>query len=112
MSRDWTFFLEDMQECYSRGSWHNFNRTKLVEVVIERKSLLQMKLVDQHLAGTVCKTPRFIGKLAEGLPTQQHVGFCEVVNSGQCSMKELLAHTTARNICPRAFKRVSVSSTM
>jgi hypothetical protein len=51
-------------------SWHNFNRAKLVEVVIERKSLLQMQLVDHNPTGTVCKTPLFIGKLAEGLPTQ------------------------------------------
>jgi hypothetical protein len=57
-------------------SWHNFNRARLVEVVVERKSLLQMQLVDHNLTGTVCKTPRFIGKLAEGLPTQQDVGFC------------------------------------
>ena len=63
-----------------------------MEVVIERKSLWQMQLVNQHLTGTVCKTPRFIGKLAEGLPTQQNVGLCEVVNSSKCSMKELLAY--------------------
>jgi hypothetical protein len=64
------------------GSWHNFNRTKLVEVVIERKRLLKMKFIDQHFTGTVCKAPLLIGKLAEGLPTQQDVGFCEVINAG------------------------------
>ena len=73
-------------------SWYNFNRTKLVKVVVERKSLLKMEFIDQHFTGTVCKTPLFIGKLAEGLPTQQDVGFCEVINGGQCSTKELLTH--------------------
>ena len=63
-----------------------------MEVVIERKSLLQMELVDQCLTGTVCKTLLFIGKLVEGLPTQQDVGLCEVINGGQCSTKALLAH--------------------
>ena len=63
-----------------------------MEVVIERKSLLKMQLVDHNLTGTVCKTPRFIGKLAEGLPTQQNVGFYEVIHGGQCATKELLAH--------------------
>src|SRR5215510_3437455 len=93
-------------------AWHNFNRTKPVEVVSERKSLLKMKLVDQHHTGTVCKTPRFIGKLAAGVPTQQDVGFCEVVNSSQCSGKNCSPMAIARNVCPRAFKRVRVSSTM
>ncbi len=41
-------------------SWYNFNRATLVEVVIERKSLLQMKLVDEYFTGTVCKTPLLI----------------------------------------------------
>jgi hypothetical protein len=65
-------------------------------VVIERKSLLQMKLVDQCLTGTVRKTPLFIRKLVESLPTQQDIGFCEVINGGQCATKELLAqdHST------------------
>src|SRR5215470_6508246 len=45
----------------TRDSWHNCNRAKLVEVVIERKSLLKMQLVDHNLTGTVCKTPLFIG---------------------------------------------------
>lgn len=62
-----------------------------MEMVIERNSLLKMKLVNQHLTDTVCKTPLFIGKLVEGLPAQQDVGCCEVINSGQCATKELLA---------------------
>jgi hypothetical protein len=79
--------------CSDTGdAWHNCNRAKLVAVVIERKSLLQMQLVDHSLPGPVCQTPRLIGKLAEGLPTQQDVGCCEVIHSGQCATKEWLAH--------------------
>ena len=61
-------------------------------MVIERKSLLEMQLVDYHLTGAVRETPFFIGKLAEGLPTQQDVGFSEVIDGGQGATKELLAH--------------------
>ena len=35
----------------------NFNRGELVEMVIERKSLLEMQLVDYHLTGAVRETP-------------------------------------------------------
>jgi hypothetical protein len=63
-----------------------------VEVVIERKSLLKMKLVNEYFTGTVCKTPRFIVKMAEGLPTQQDVCFYEVINGSKCATKELLTY--------------------
>jgi len=61
-----------------------------MEMVIERKSLAEVKLVDYNLTSTVRETPLFIEKLAEDLPTQHDVGFCEVINGGQYSTKELL----------------------
>jgi len=44
-------------------------------MVIERKSLAEMKLVDHNFTGTIRETPLFIGKLAEGLLTQHNIGF-------------------------------------
>ena len=75
-----------------------------MEVVIECKSMLKMQLVDHNLPGTVCKTPRLIGKLAEGLPTQQDVGFCEGIHGGQCATKAVLAHDQSASRLPTCLQ--------
>jgi len=95
-----------------RDSWDNLNRAEPMEMVIERKSLSEMKLVDYNLTGTVRETPLFIGKLAEGLPTQHDIGFCEVIHGATMPRKNCSPRRIARNVCPRAFKRVMVSSTL
>ena len=90
--------------------WNDLYSAKLLEVMVERKSLFDTKSLDDNLAAAIRKAPVLIGKTLECLPRKNQVCLVILWISERPERKNPSPNSNARFLSPRALRRVNVSS--